>query len=219
MQADRVFTFTQGGQWRQAFEPMHSHDATYGGSLYAALNSSPTLAGPGLFFAQKLADLLPSVNVAMVPVGVGGTKMADHAPSTSVFAAGQALTSQAASFGQVKATLFIQGESDTLTSSDANGWGARFADYVAGLRALYGDDHIVIFAQLGADPGAAYLYWNTVKAQQAAVNISGVFMVTTGDLEKQGDGLHYTTAACQQLGERMAVKYREVLSSLPSETF
>lgn len=219
---DRLFLYTHGGQWWRAFEPSVSPAATYGGSLYPVLDVTPIGVGPALYFAQKFADLTSNVNIGLVNVGVGGSSMVQHAPSTStatMYGAARALINGAKPKGKVKAYVFIQGERDAQYATDAPLWASRFTAFVAAVRSDHGADIPVFFAQLGTDPGPVVgPYWSTVKAQQASVSIPGVYMISTDDLPKQPDNIHYTNEGYQKLGERIALKLREVIA-IPSESF
>lgn len=215
--ADRIHTFTHGGTWRTAFEPGHT-DAY--GALYPALSSSPVGAGPGLFFAQKFADLTAGVSIGLIPAAVGGVALADQMPGSAVYNAGVNLTALALPKGKVKATIFIGNESDAITLAKANAVAANIEATVAAEQALYGPDLIFIFAKIGPNlPLASFPYREVVRAQQASVNIPGVYMVDTDDLERQADGVHLTRASDEVLGVRCAIMVREIVGSRAGETF
>lgn len=221
--ADRLWLYTNGGQWHPAFDPMVSISAAYGGLQYAVLNPTNIGAGFGLAFAQKLADLTANVNIGCINNAVGGTSMVQNAPSVStatLYGAGRARTNAAKAHGRVKLMIYVGGEEEARSSAAASGLVANFTAIVNQYRNDHGRDVIVIFAQLGTNPNdVSYPNWDDAKAAQATISIPGVYMIPTGDLAKQVDGVHYTNASYHILGERAAIEYRRRLTTLPAEAF
>jgi hypothetical protein len=213
--AERLFCFTRGGRWLPVFEPMHSHEAKFGGSLYPILENNPIGIGPGMFFAEALADHISGRLIGMVPLGVGA-RLSAYALSDdtrTICGATHQLLESAKQRGEIKAYLFVQGESDTLDLADAHAWAARFTTHVGEIRRRHGNDMVVIFARLGKNPNLpAHPHWDVVREQQTSVDMPGVHMIETDDLEKQPDGLHYTNPGYEKLGQHMALKLASILS-------
>jgi hypothetical protein len=112
--------------------------------------------------------------------------------------------------GRIAGILWHQGESDAASPEDAQLWGTRFAEVVAGFRRELGSETLpVVAATLGrlgetrrTDP--AYRYWEEVIAAQKAVRLPGVVFVDGGEFEMRSDGLHLSTRGQLALGAAMA---------------
>ena len=177
-----------GGAWRVAAEPLH------GGGY-----------GPGVSFGIRLVGDGSVRAVRLIPCAVGGTGMTRWVPTGDLYRAciDELCRSRQAATG----VLFYQGESDAETPQAANAWNGRFLAMVDGLRRDTGNPGLpVVFAQLATTDRPTMLYWDVVKASQAAVSLPRVAMIRTEDLPVF-DGLHLTVGAQQVIGCRFAREF------------
>jgi hypothetical protein len=121
--------------------------------------------------------------------------------------------------GQLSGLLFFQGEQDAVDpiqypqpESYPEVWSQLFTTFITDLRHdLREPTLLVVYAQLGADPGTdAFPNWSVVKQQQASVSINRSAMITTDDLPLM-DGLHFTADSYRIIGRRFADAYWSLL--------
>ena len=103
--------------------------------------------GPGMPFANALlrSGRAGAPVLGLVPCAVGGTRMADWARGTDLYA--QMLRRARVAVetgGRIGALLWYQGESDTLRWSDANEYGRRMGMLVRDIRADLGIPHLLV---------------------------------------------------------------------------
>jgi hypothetical protein len=96
--------------------------------------------------------------------------------------------------------LWYQGEAD---GGDLT-YGTRFSDWLDHVRVDSGLPMlIIIFAQLGNTSGEDA--WAVTKTQQADIHKANTYMITTDDIPKDPDSLHYlTTGGYSIIGQRFA---------------
>lgn len=203
-----IYNYGNDGQWKTAVEPID--DAT--GQVDSISTDLTAAVGPSLAFAIAYQRARPRSRVGLIPGAKGGSQMAHwnqqgaHERNTlygSLFARALEARKPRDRFAGL---LFAQGEADAnKTLETAQLWRSRFEAMVAAWREDLDDPSLpVVFMQLPitSDPEAVP-HWDEVKAQQAAVDVEGVAMVATEDLE-MADALHFTTASYLTLGERFA---------------
>ena len=125
-------------RWEQAREPLHQ-------GIDAANHAVGV--GPGMPFANALlrSGRAGAPVLGLVPCAVGGTRMADWARGTDLYA--QMLRRARVAVetgGRIGALLWYQGESDTLRWSDANEYGRRMGMLVRDIRADLGIPHLLV---------------------------------------------------------------------------
>ena len=217
----RINNFTNAYTWREAVEPL---DDPRGQKDACSLDPAPGV-GPGLAFAQRLSQLMPSVRLGLIPCAVEGSSLAQWAPSRrgdALYGSSLRRAREASRRGRVAGILFYQGESDAFSRQAAESWPRRFAALVAAWRRDLGDPGLpVVFCQLGAlspklrsQPG--FRYWELLKKKQAAIRIPGVAMVRTDDLARKPDGIHLSTPGQMILGRRLAQAMHRLLTRRPS---
>jgi hypothetical protein len=159
--------------------------------------------GPGFFFALAHQRNNPTSRIGLVPTANYGSRMSDWKEGEELFKAMIKQIEAAKHAGKVAAFLWSQGETDAQQKDAAESIGQNFTEFVQAVRRNLGDIPIV-FAQVGAapDPQHQVPYWQTVKDQQAAINLPGVTMVKTDDLPNAG--LYLTMPGYRALGERFA---------------
>jgi hypothetical protein len=195
----RLFAFKSSGRWEQAVEPIHEDDYRVG-------------VGPGVAFANGMAENYKSAQIGVIPCAVGATTIDDWRRNTdevSLYGACLARYKKSAARGTLHGVLWFQGESDTHSFSSAGAWPAKFVKLVADFRADLGSPALpVVFAQLAGISDEMRVEWDApawdrLKQLQAGVSIPGVVMIRTDDLGMM-DGLHLSTLGSIAAGERFA---------------
>lgn len=173
---------------------------------YAIYNTSSPSANIGVGHALKFADNAASLNpegIVIIPCGKGGAKMTTWAPSLStstLWGACLARVNLAKSMTncEIKLVVYMIGDKDAREEGDANGVKTRFEQMIVWDRAYMEPGVPVVYHQLGdLDPEVAdsFPYWETVKAQFAAVNKPAAWMLPTEGYPKRNDDhIHFTTA-------------------------
>jgi hypothetical protein len=107
--------------------------------------------------------------------------------------------------GHVDGILFLQGERDARSQSDANSWSRRFSSMLTAFRTDLGADVPLVIGQIGTLDDK-HPYQETVRQQQAlaAASNPGVALVPTLDLPVSPDGAHFTVPSYQTIGVRFA---------------
>lgn len=195
----RLFAFKSSGRWEPAVEPIHEDDPRVG-------------VGPGVAFANAMAENYKSALIGVIPCAVGGTKIDDwrrNMDEASLYGACLARYKKSAALGALRGVLWFQGESDTHSFSSAEAWPGKFVKLVADLRADLGYPGLpLVFAQLAGISDEMRVEWDTpawdrLKQLQAGVSIPGAVMIKTDDLSMM-DGLHLSTLGSIAAGERFA---------------
>jgi hypothetical protein len=209
----RVFLLTFGDKWYEGFEPTHTTESAYGGSAYPTTWKPDQRSGcsPCIAFADKWADLNPSVRIGVVPLAATGRRLRAFMPSkrqNSMFVASEQRLSIARRHGTIQAILFSQGESDARDWDDASQWANRFKNLIERWRQLYGANLPIVIGKIGWNPHREDLpHWDTVSEQQeiAAATIPNVVLVKSDGFEKRPDRIHFTERAYLAKGESMAL--------------
>ncbi|TKV90074.1 hypothetical protein SEVIR_9G004500v4 [Setaria viridis] len=187
-------------RWEQAREPLHQG--------IDASNNHAVGVGPGMPFANALlrSGRAGAPVVALVPCAVGGTRMADWARGTDLYA--QMLRRARVALetgGRIGALLWYQGESDTVRWSDANEYGRRMGMFVRDIRADLGIPHLLVI-QVGLASGLGH-YTQLVREAQKGIKLRNVRFVDAMGLPLQDGHLHLSTQAQVQLGHMLAQSY------------
>jgi hypothetical protein len=157
-------------------------------------------AGPGLPFARTLIRHDSRVRVVLLMCAVGGTSITAWQPGQQFYDSCITRTRAALKFGRLAGVLFMQGETDAMTSAAPDWWLPDFMSYTSAVRATFGEVPIV-FGQIGMVAGA--VGQSEIRREQAAVVLPCSRMVTTTDLPTE-DGVHFTPRAYGALGQRFA---------------
>lgn len=200
-----VLRLTPDLRWEQAREPLHA-------GIDAANHAVGV--GPGMPFANALlragggagGGAGAAAVVGLVPCAVGGTRMADWARGTDLYA--QMLRRARVAVetgGRIGAMLWYQGESDTVRWSDAAEYGRRMAMLVRDIRADLGMPHLLVI-QVGLASGLGK-YTQVVREAQKGMKLRNVRFVDAMGLPLQDGHLHLSTQAQVQLGHMLAQSY------------
>ncbi|PAN43931.1 hypothetical protein PAHAL_9G004100 [Panicum hallii] len=194
-----VLRLTPDLRWEQAREPLHQ-------GIDAANHAVGV--GPGMAFANALlrSGRAGAAVVGLVPCAVGGTRMAEWAKGTDLYAEMLRRARVAVETGgRIGALLWYQGESDTVRWSDANEYGRRMGMLVRDIRADLGIPHLLVI-QVGLASGLGQ-YTQVVREAQKGIKLRNVRFVDAMGLPLQDGHLHLSTQAQVQLGNMLAQSY------------
>ncbi|XP_043711900.1 probable carbohydrate esterase At4g34215 [Telopea speciosissima] len=198
-----IIRLDAGLSWVSATEPLH-----------ADIDLNKTCGvGPGMAFANAVKSKDSSVGViGLVPCAVGGTNISQwmkgsHLYEQMVRRAQTALQEG----GTIRAIVWYQGESDTVSRADAEAYKGRMEKLIADWRAdLRSPNLHVIQVVLASGMGP---FIGTVREAQLGIHLPNVMCVDAMGLPIEPDGLHLTTEAQVRLGQMLAAAYLNTMST------
>lgn len=200
---DRIIAYTYRGTWVQGADPVGHVPGISSPKLFADRKAG---AGPGMAFANRLAERLPEIEIGLVPAAKGGTYMDEWRPGFGGYYAGLIRRARrAAQQGELAGLLWYQGENDCTRADLAAGWAGKFAALVVAVRRDLKSPRLpVIMTILGPNRAPArYPFWDELVATQRSIQLpEGVERVSANDLEGIAGDPHLTTADYVRLGER-----------------
>jgi hypothetical protein len=215
----RAFVFGNDYAWRLASEPIDRPE----GQVDPVSGATGRL-GPGFAFAKPLLAERPELIVGLIPCARGNTSIHEWQRSLSdetLYGACLKRIRAASAMGELAGLLVFQGEADALDPQrnpdrvlSAFNYGRMFSRFVKDFRtAVERPDLPVVYAQIGTtDAVEAFVNWELIQEQQAAIDLPCTRMFTTDDLDL-ADGLHFTTTSYQTIGARFAAAYLQLMTS------
>ncbi|KAJ6675882.1 ESTERASE putative (DUF303)-RELATED [Salix viminalis] len=191
--------------WEEAQEPLH-----------ADIDVGKTCGiGPGMAFVDGLrANGSRTGVVGLVPCAAGGTKIRKWARGTRLY---RQLVSRAGESvkdgGAIRAILWYQGESDTVTKEDADAYRGNMETLITNLRTDLNEPSLpVIQVALASGEGK---FIEIVRRSQLAINLPNVKCVDAKGLALQTDNLHLTTMSQVHLGFKLAGAFIDSFGHMP----
>ncbi|XLR01997.1 hypothetical protein S83_068195 [Arachis hypogaea] len=183
-------------RWEQAHEPLHADIDT----------KKACGVGPGMSFANAVRRRVDSP-LGLVPCAVGGTAIKEWARGEELYEnmvkrAKESVKEDDKS--EIKALLWYQGESDTSSEEDAEGYKVNMENLIQNVRQDLNLPSLPII-QVAIASGSEYM--EKVREAQKAIDISNVMCVDAKGLQLKEDNLHLTTEAQVQLGQMLAEAY------------
>ncbi|XVE66786.1 hypothetical protein DITRI_Ditri08aG0107200 [Diplodiscus trichospermus] len=188
--------------WELAREPLHGDIDT----------RKVCGVGPGMSFANTVREKLGNQCVGMVPCAVGGTAIKEwargqHLYETMVKRSKESMKSQ----GEIKALLWYQGESDTLSAHDAEAYKGNMERLIHNVREDLGLPSLPVIQVAIASGDERYI--EKVREAQLGIDLPNVVCVDAKGLVLKEDHLHLTTEAQVKLGHMLADAFLTHLSS------
>jgi len=166
-----------------------------------ARDHSPGI-GPGMTFGLQLVKWQPDVQIGLIMCADGGSSIRAWLPDRPLYR--QCLDQIHAAGTRIAGVLFLQGESEALTSEQAVAW---LPDFTRVLAAFSGDTHRAPFmlGQIGT-LGAKFQGQQIVRdAQAKAARRYHLLFVRTWDLPiNPANNSHFTVPAYRVIGGRFA---------------
>ncbi|KAH0726124.1 hypothetical protein KY284_001989 [Solanum tuberosum] len=184
-------------QWVEATEPLH-----------ADIDVNVTCGiGPGMPFANSLLNKTSCLGiVGLVPCAMAGNKISEWQKGTFLYnqLVMRAKASIVQEYGVIRAMLWYQGESDTMSQSDANSYKGKMQQFFSDLRNDVGIPELLIIQVALASGGKHYT--ETVREAQLNPDLANVVTVDAKGLQLQKDNLHLTASSQVLLGHMMLCK-------------
>jgi hypothetical protein len=206
----RIYLFGNDYAWREAVEPI---DDAYR-QVDEISEDRAAGMGPSLAFATALLREHPNIAIGLIPCAKWASGILEwqrNLSDRSLYGSCLKRARAASPMGRIAGLLFFQGENEAEMNPKVRvapaAWGRLFADMVASWRRDLQEEGLpVVFAQVGAIGPLGYPHLKVVQAQQRAVALPRVAMITTDDLELL-DGVHFTAESYRTIGERFARAY------------
>ena len=196
---ERILTINQDGKLIVAKEPLHFYTPGWSG------------LDCGMSFARELLKTVPdTVSVLLIPTAVGGSpigKWINDMPHRGVhlhsnFKEKLAIAEQ---YGEVKAILWHQGESDANPDGIQNRY-ENLKTLFSLFRKEVGDDALpILVGQIGSF-SKHQKEWEAINEinLKYADDDKFVRIVETGDLKDKGDKVHFDSPSQREMGRRYA---------------
>lgn len=203
----RILAFNRDDRWIIASDPLHWDKPQVAG------------VGPGLAFAQAMAEGQPDISIGLIPCAVGGTPLSRWQKGGDLYEAAVKRARTAAAAGTLAGVLWHQGESDANEKS-APTYQERLGQMLSDLRADLGiKDLPIVIGELGefhvARNGAPSQTINDALRAIAAA-VPQVACVDAKGLKDGGDNLHFDAASQREFGQRYA-KAMRALGAKPAK--
>ncbi|KAJ7570707.1 hypothetical protein O6H91_01G132600 [Diphasiastrum complanatum] len=192
-------------EWENAQEPLHFDIDT----------GKPCGLGPGLVFASsviqscKAMGKMPVPVLGLVPCAIGGTSIKEWEKGSPLYEQMIRRVRAAVDKGGVlRALLWYQGESDTLSEDLARDFRRRLEIFIANVRCDLQSENLP-FIQVGitADNHPHPHFVTQIREAQLEINLPRVYYVDAHGLPLQEDRVHLTSEAQVQLGKMLADVY------------
>ncbi|KAK6938633.1 Sialate O-acetylesterase domain [Dillenia turbinata] len=181
--------------WVEAKEPLHKD-----------MDVESTI-GPGMSFANLVRVKKPDLGLlGLVPCALGNTNISEWARGTFLY--NRMVTRAKAAVqggGTIRAILWYQGESDTVTLGNAFNYKQRLEKFIQDVRSDLGLPSLpFIQVAIATAPGP---YKNIVRKAQFGVNLPNVKIVDAQGLPIMWDNIHVSTEGQVKLGHMLADSY------------
>lgn len=164
-----------------------------------------------LAFLNRMCDLFPNDEFAVVPRSIPGTSI-DSFVKNNRNNGGYGMALERVWWAmedspvpcQVAGAIWWQGEADA-SSSAASAWSQKFSELVSNTRVdLQNLNLPFVFVRLGEEAIGTYAYWSTIRTQQNQMSMKNLKRVDIDDLPAMPDKVHYNTANYLTIGTRIA---------------
>lgn len=156
--------------------------------------------GPEISFAHELRQV-----IGIIKVAGGGTTLAENwNPRGNLYAKAMKTYARAKASRpiEIRAILWMQGETDGVLQEHADAYKANLEETVAALRREVGNVPFILCRV--NPPLAEYPYAETVRQAQMTVNIPDYHWMDCDSLTKVADGIHFDTEGQIALGRMFA---------------
>ncbi len=203
------------GQWYAARHPLHlTGDArTFKGHDNAGV-------GPGLAFAEALAEQDKTAAIGLVPCAVGGSSIKRWQKGAKLYEdavrrAKLALRTTEGAKAHIRGVIWLQGEADAKNPPNPAQHGKQLKAMIRSLRAdLKLPDLPFIACTIGemkSEPRLANLKAMNGVLLSLPESVPHTACVDARDLKTHiGDAVHFDTAAQNEIGRRFAAKFIEM---------
>lgn len=167
--------------------------------------------GPEVSFAHELARTFPKDQIILVKQAASGSLIKQWQPGEALYKGllrQVGFATKVYPDAKVDGIVWMQGESDAQdTLKTANQYGSQLETLVSRLRQdLVSPDSVFVFGQINLEHPDFKASIDAVRQQQEAAqqHLPNALMVSTANLGKLNDGIHYNAAGQLELGKRFA---------------
>ena len=194
------------GTWQPAVDPLGLWPSSDDGD------------GPGKSFGEQAVTDLGGPTVGLIVCGSENSSMASWKGRKALYrkCEQQARPSE----GRVVGFIFVEGAWDSSKATIAKSWPKAFHETLNAFRNDLGVDAPAVVAEVGQIQGPKFKYTSDVRtAQGQAVLERQTAVVSTSDLAIAPNGVDFTNAAYQTLGDRLENAWWQLVnpSSIASE--
>ncbi|KMT01142.1 hypothetical protein BVRB_9g223940 [Beta vulgaris subsp. vulgaris] len=191
-----IFRLDAHLHWEQARDPLHVDIDAH----------KVCGVGPGMPFANVVKERVGG-SLGLVPCAVGGTAITKWARGEHLYddMVKRAKAAVENGGGEIKALLWYQGESDTLTEREADAYKGSMEKFVCDVREDL-DLPLLPIIQVALASGDEK-YIEKVREVQLGMKLPHVVCVDAKGLKLNDDNLHLSTEAQIQLGQLLADAY------------
>ncbi|KAL2232623.1 UNVERIFIED_CONTAM: putative carbohydrate esterase [Sesamum indicum] len=189
--------------WEEAREPLHRD-----------IDILKTCGiGPGMAFSNSVLERDLGIGViGLVPCAIGGTNISEWRRGSRLY--NQLLTRAQAALhgggGLIRAILWYQGESDTVSHEDAKLYKRRLVRFFTDVRSdLLSPVLPVIQVALASAEGP---YIEDIRKAQLGIDLPNVKCVDAKGMKIGYDGLHLSTEGEVHVGQMMADTFAQFIS-------
>lgn len=192
-------------KWVEAHEPLH-------GDIDTVKTNG---IGPGMAFANSVLEKNLGLGVVgLVPCAIGGTNISEWERGKVLYnhmmkRVKESLRDDGG--GTIRALLWYQGESDTVSLSDAHSYQNRVRKFFLDVRADLQSPLLPIIQVALASGSGPYI--EIVRQAQLGIDLLNLKTVDAKGLPLQPDGLHLSTPAQVDLGKMMADAFLQFVPS------
>ncbi|KAK2391749.1 hypothetical protein P8452_28773 [Trifolium repens] len=190
-------------KWVEAHEPLHEDIDTL----------KTNGVGPGMVFANSVLEKNSELGlVGLVPCAIGGTYISEWEKGKMLY--NHMMKRVKVSLndgGSVRALLWFQGESDTVSLRDAQSYQTRVHKFFLDVRNDLQSPLLPIIQVALASGSGQYI--EIVRQAQMGIDLLNLKTVDAKGLPLQPDGLHLSTPAQVDLGKMMADAFLQFVPS------
>lgn len=193
-------------KWVEAHEPLHEDIDTL----------KTNGVGPGMAFAKHVLEKNSGLGlVGLVPCAIGGTNISEWERGKVLY--NHMMKRVKASLrddGNIRALLWFQGETDTVSLTDAQSYQARVHKFFLDVRDDLQSPLLPIIQVALASGSGPYI--EIVRQAQLGIDLLNLKTVDAKGLPLQPDRLHLSTPAQVDLGKIMADAFLQFVPSSSS---
>ncbi|KAK2445641.1 putative carbohydrate esterase [Trifolium repens] len=190
-------------KWVEAHEPLHEDIDTL----------KTNGVGPGMVFANSVLEKISEIGlVGLVPCAIGGTNISEWEKGKVLY--NHMMKRVKVSLndgGSVRALLWFQGESDTVSLRDAQSYQTKVHKFFLDVRNDLQSPMLPIIQVALASGSGPYI--EIVRQAQMGIDLLNLKTVDAKGLPLQPDGLHLSTPAQVDLGKMMADAFLKFVPS------
>ena len=201
----------------------------FGFGLNSRLVATPERFGPEVEVARLLSEQHPQTKFTLIKYAIGGSSLLDWAPDYDSLRATVTGNARFGSMynefmikidslqkihgGEVGAMLWMQGERDARIPEAGVEYLQNFQVMIESFRKDLGKPTLPFLFGMVNAPAERYPALDTVRASQLRIaeTLEQTYAISTDDVEKWDDNLHYSSEGQLELGRRFGYQLIEIL--------